>query len=127
MIVGFGTDIVETDRIRTLLAQNADRFLHRWFGVEEIEYCTRMANPHLHFAARLAAKEAVFKALRLDPDAPPPWRSILIVNEADGAPRLILKDYPKAAAERLGVGTMHVSLSHCERYAVASVVAERFS
>ncbi len=126
MIVGTGTDLVETERIRVLIASNGDRFLRRWFDESEIAYCERKAKPQLHFAARLAAKEAVFKALRLSVKMPLCWKDIVIEREDDGAPKLVLHGETLAAAHRLGVTSLHLSLSHSDAYAVAIVIAERF-
>ena len=101
-----------------------DRFLHRWFTEDEIAYCTSRARPELHLAARMAAKEAVLKALRPTGDGPLAWRSIEIGRDADGAPRVSLGGDVRALAERRGAGSIHVSLSHCDEYAVAVAVAD---
>jgi len=124
MIVGTGTDIIETERVRALFKANSERFLSRWFDAQEIAYCTGKAQPHLHLAARLAAKEATFKALRLSNHAPLCWKDIVIGREEDGAPRLVLHGAPLAAADKLGVTGFHLSLSHSDAYAVATVIAE---
>ena len=125
MILGTGIDIVEVPRIRALMEKYGERFLSRWFSASEIEYCERMAKPHVHIAARLAAKEAAAKALRLPRGAPACWRDIHIERGDDGEPTIALGGEPRAAAERLRVTALHVSLSHCDAYAVASVTAER--
>jgi holo-[acyl-carrier protein] synthase len=125
MIIGTGVDIVETVRVRKLVEHNGERFLLRWFDTQEIAYCQGKAFPELHFAARLAAKEATFKALRLSPAEPLCWADIVVARDADNSPRLVLSGQPRAAAERLGVDRLHLSLSHCGSYALAMVTAER--
>ncbi|HEX5916750.1 MAG TPA: holo-ACP synthase [Nocardioides sp.] len=122
--VGTGTDIVSVARIAALHRTAGDRFLHRWFTDDEIAYCTSRARPELHLAARMAAKEAVLKALRPTGDAPLAWRSIEIGRDADGAPSVSLGGDVRALAERRGAGSIHVSLSHCDEYAVAVAVAD---
>lgn len=124
MIIGTGTDIIETERVRKLIENGGESFLKRWFAECEIEYCERKANPHLHFAARMAAKEAVFKALRLPREAPLCWKDIMIESAADGAAGIVLRGQPLAAATKLGVTAFHVSMSHCDSYAIAMVTAE---
>lgn len=124
MIVGTGTDIVETGRVRVLIDRYGERFLRRWFAAVEIEYCRSKAKPYLHFAARLAAKEAAFKALRI-PTGPACWRDIVVETEEDGHPRLVVSAAAAAAAERVGAERLHLTLSHCNAYAVATVTAER--
>ena len=122
--VGTGTDIVSVARIAALVSAGGDRFLRRWFTEDEIAYCTARARPELHLAARMAAKEAVLKALRPARDAPLAWRSIEIGRDADGAPHVSLDGDVRALAERRGAGPIHVSLSHCDEYAVAVAVAD---
>ena len=124
MITGTGTDIIETERVRNLIDTYGDRFLRRWFDVREIEYCSRKAKPYLHFAARLAAKEATVKALGL-PSGPLRWKYIIVENLEDGRPRIQLNGEPLEEVERLGTTRLHVSISHCDAYAIAMVTAER--
>lgn len=122
--VGTGTDIVSVARVAGLIETGGTRFLQRWFTAGEIAYCSSRAAPALHFAARLAAKEAVVKALRAPGDGPIPWRSIEIGHDGAGAPTVTLSDRVLETATRVGAGPLHVSLSHCDEFAVAVVVAE---
>jgi holo-[acyl-carrier protein] synthase len=124
MILGTGMDIVSVERVRSLINSGGDGFLARLFGPEEIAYCQEKAKPWLHFAARLAAKEATAKALRLEWEGPPAWRDIQVRISASGAPDLMLKGSLPEKAKSLGIEALHVSLSHCDEYATASVVAE---
>jgi holo-[acyl-carrier protein] synthase len=102
--------------------RGGDRFLRRWFTPVEIGYCAGKAVPSRHFAARLAAKEAVVKALPMVWDGPLPWRSIEIVNESRGRPVVRLSGDFSVAAQRAGVRDVRVSLSHCSEYATAIAV-----
>ncbi len=120
---GAGTDIVAVARIANLIAARGSRFLKRWFTPDEIEHCSGMAVPSRHFAARLAAKEAVVKALPLPWDGPLPWRSIEIVTGERGAPSVRLSGAVGRAAEELRVLDIRVSLAHCDDYATAIALA----
>lgn len=119
MCDGVGTDIVSVPRIATLTRERGSAFLQRWFTPLEVEYCTGKAVPSRHFAARMAAKEAVVKALPFDWDGPLPWRSVEIVNEAQGKPVVRLRGDLLAAARQAGVGEIRISMSHCDDYATA--------
>jgi holo-[acyl-carrier protein] synthase len=121
--VGTGTDIVPVARLSRLVDEGGDRFLERWFTAGEIAYCMTKSVPAMHFAARLAAKEAVVKALRAPGDGPVPWRSIEVGHDATGAPTVRLSGRVSEVAARRGVGMVHVSLSHCDDFAVAVAVA----
>lgn len=123
-----GTDIVSVPRIDALLRRSGPAFLARWFSPAEVEYCMGKAHPVRHLAARLAAKEAVVKALRAPWDGPLPWRSVEVVSERSGAPSVRLSGRVLAAARTAGIDTFEVSLSHCDEFATAvalAVAAER--
>ena len=119
MYDGAGTDIVSVGRIADLIESRGESFLERWFTQAEIDYCASKAEPSRHFAARLAAKEAVSKALSLEWDGPLPWRSIEILINERGAPSVRLAGALRDAAEQAGVRHITVSLSHCDEYATA--------
>lgn len=114
-----GTDIVAVPRIAALMQAGGAAFLRRWFTAGEIEYCSGKAVPSRHFAARLAAKEAVVKALPVPWDGPLPWRSIEIINDQRGAPLVRLYGAFAEATARAGADGIAVSLSHCDEYATA--------
>ena len=124
MTTGAGTDIVSVARIARLVSHRGAPFLERWFTPQEIGYCNGMAQPSLHFAARLAAKEAVVKALRVRWDGPVPYRSIEISHDESGAPCVRLSGSILETATRDGVGMIAVSLSHCQEFATAVAVAD---
>lgn len=123
MCDGAGTDIVSVARIAALIEARGATYLNRWFTQAEIDYCSGMAEPSRHFAARMAAKEAVVKALPLPWDGPLPWRSIEIVTDERGAPSVRLSGTVSEAAEEAGVRDIRVSLAHCDEYATAIALA----
>jgi holo-[acyl-carrier protein] synthase len=119
MCDGVGTDIVSVPRIAALVRERGDTFVQRWFTPEEIAYCSAKAVPSQHFAARLAAKEAVAKALPFGWDGPVPWRSIEITNLSHGEPVVRLSGELFATAEGAGVAAIRISMSHCDEFATA--------
>ncbi len=123
MFDGAGTDIVSVARIAALIEARGATFLERWFTAAEIDHCSGMAVPCRHFAARIAAKEAVVKALTLPWDGPVPYRSIEIVTDERGAPSVRLSGRVGEAAEAAGVRDIRVSLAHCDDYATAIALA----
>ncbi len=124
MIAGMGTDIISVDRISQLIQQRGMRFLERWFSPREIEYCHSKAHPDLHFAARIAAKEAVLKALRISWNSPMKWQLIEINNDQQGIPSVSLTGRLLEEAKQAGITNLHISLSHCQHYAAATAIAE---
>ena len=64
MKVTCGTDIIEIERVKESIENTGDAFLRRVFTEKEIEYCeSKNKQKYQHYAARFAAKEAVFKAI----------------------------------------------------------------
>ncbi|HNB60393.1 MAG TPA: holo-ACP synthase [Phycisphaerales bacterium] len=126
-IVGHGIDIVEVSRIQRMLDEHGEQFLARCFTDGERAVGEGGRRYHEHLAARFAAKEAVMKALGTGLSEGIAWTDCEVVREATGAPRLMLYREALQAAMRLGATRWHVSLSHSDHYAVASVVLERVS
>ena len=113
-----GTDIIEIERIKNSIDKFGDRFLNTVFTPKEIEYCeSKKTQKYQHYAARFAAKEAVFKALSNNINAPDEWKSIEILSEESGRPKVNLK------IEVQDLENIDISLSHCKQYAIAIVVA----
>ena len=121
-ILGVGMDIVETKRIAESIERFGDRFLHRVFLEGEVAYSRSMKFPHLHLAARFAAKEAISKAFGTGIGNEMGWRDLEIVREPGGAPRVVLHGRAEAFAKARGVQAVHVSLSHTAEYGAASAV-----
>lgn len=124
MILGIGMDLVEIGRIARLIAgpaARADRFLDRCFTREERSYCDARADRAGRYAARFAAKEAAAKALGAPPGLR--WKD-LEVRRAEGAPAMDLRGPAAAAAARLGVERVHLTLTHDAGVAAATVVLE---
>ena len=121
-VFGIGIDVVENHRIAEAIQRYGERFLERIFHPGETEYCRSMRDPHPHFAARFAAKEAVSKAFGTGFAGQVTWRDIEIRRKATGEPFVVLHSGAAALAKRLGIRTIFVSLSHSDEYAVANAV-----
>lgn len=112
-VLGLGLDIVTVDRVERLIDRFGERALRRVLTDAERAYCLSKARPALHVAARLAAKEAVYKALARDHDARfVGWREVEVRRDDEGPPRLVLHGRAAEAASRLGVRDTLISLTH---------------
>ncbi len=126
MIVGIGIDVVEVERMRQLLERKGDRALVRLFTEGERSYAASHPEPARQLAARVAAKEAAFKALAGNDLARAiGWRELEVYSRVEQAPTLILHGRASARANELGVARVHLSLTHTEHTAAAFVIAER--
>ncbi len=112
MIKGIGTDIIEIERIRQAISRWGDHFVDHVFNKEEIKYARQNKDPIQHFAARFAAKEAVYKAIS---NRKISWKDITILNDKNGRPYCRITD-PKIKSKIL------ISISHTKNYAVANAI-----
>ena len=114
MVLGIGIDIIEIERIQQSIEEFGDKFLNKVFTQTEIDYSISKKNKYQHFAARFAAKEAIYKALSSDTDTIYSWQDIEIYNEVNGLPRVklygSLKDYLGDKKE------LKISMSHSDNY-----------
>jgi len=124
MIIGIGMDIVEVARVGDLLKRHPERGLQRLFTEAEVAYCLGSSKPEQSFAARFAAKEAVFKALGTGWSGGVCWNEVEVVPDAAGSPRIRLHGSTRELADSRGVQRTHVSLSHIVNLATAYVVLE---
>ena len=124
MIVGVGVDIVEIEKLRLAMVRRGERLRNRAFTPVEIAYCEERANEYQHYAARFAAKEAVFKAIGTGWRDGVSWHDAQVKNELSGKPSLILSGRALELAQLLGAQHFWVSLSHTDHYAVAQVLLE---
>ena len=121
MIQGIGVDVVDVERMKSILAEQGKTFIDRVFTETEVAYCEAKQNPEQHFAARFAAKEAVSKAMQTGWSGMFRWKDVEVVNEPSGAPKILLYN---AVARSLEKSTVHLSLSHTENTVVAFAVIE---
>jgi holo-[acyl-carrier protein] synthase len=114
-----GLDLVELDRIRRALARHG-RFRERVFTEAERAYCESKANPAESYAARFAGKEAVGKALGCGVHFT--WQEIEIVGRPK--PSVRLSGSTAAFAERIGAGSIDLSMTHSRGMAGAVAIVE---
>lgn len=114
MVLGLGIDIIEIDRIKKSIETYGDKFLNKIFTKNEIEYSITKPNQYQHFAARFAAKEAIYKALSSDTNQVYSWQDVEIYNEKNGLPKVkfygALKNYLNENKQ------IKISMSHSEHY-----------
>jgi holo-[acyl-carrier protein] synthase len=126
VIAGLGIDLVEIARVERMLAEKGRRVLDRLFTPEEVAFAMARARPAMHLAARLAAKEATFKALSGSDDARLiGWREVEVVSREGHSPTLVLRGRADTRARELGIEHVWLSLTHTDSTAAATVVLER--
>ncbi len=119
MKIKTGVDIIEIERVKKSIEETEGKFCERVFTQKEIEYCeSKKAQKYQHYAARFAAKEAVFKAIsfNLSNKYDIGWKDIEILNDDAGRP------YVNILKTDIRIGDIDISISHCKEYAVSSVI-----
>lgn len=114
-----GTDIIEISRIEKAINKEKYDFINRIYTDKEIEYCeSKNDNKYEHYAARFAAKEAVFKAISslLDNKYDINWKNIEVLKTEDLKPIVKFVDFDMSTIKNIDI-----SLSHCKEYAIAMV------
>lgn len=118
---GIGIDLIKVSRVQRLLFGH-NKHLNKIFTSAEIEYCQNKPHQFQHLAARLAVKEAVFKALGTGWVGGIKWTDIEVVRDEMGKPKIDLHGKAKQLAESMNIRDILVSLSHCSDYAIAQVI-----
>jgi holo-[acyl-carrier protein] synthase len=122
-VIGHGIDIVEIARIEKLLAAPEKDFIEGVFSESEQQLAPAPHACGRHFAGRLAAKEAVVKALGTGFSQGIAWGEVEIGQGESGAPTVVLSGRAREVAATLGVTRWYLSISHSAAYAVASAIA----
>ena len=120
MKIKCGTDIIEIDRIKDSIDNIGNSFVNRVYTENEIKYCeSKKKQKYQHYAARFAAKEAVYKAIStlLQDKYSICWKDIEVLNDSQGKPIVNLSGVNSKNIEQIDL-----SISHCKSYATANVV-----
>ena len=122
-LIGHGIDIAELARIDASLRSSAEDFLEATFTAAEREQAGERAEWVGYYGGRLAAKEAVVKALSTGFAGEIAWTDVEIARLPSGQPEVRLTGGAKAVAASLGVTRWLLSISHSSMFAVASALA----
>ncbi|NLM61849.1 MAG: holo-ACP synthase [Clostridiales bacterium] len=121
MIFGIGVDIIAVSRI-SVLEKTEDPFFSSVFTHREREEAASQKDPVAYYAGRFAAKEAVYKSLRLHGDAR--FNEIEVLAGRSGAPEAHLSGALLEHAKKQGISQIHISISHETDYAISYAIAE---
>ena len=124
MITGTGIDLIETNRVAEKIARDIG-FLEYVFSPNEIAYCESKTNKAEHYAARFAAKEALLKALGTGFPGGLTLNEIEVTSDDSGKPYINFMGSSKDAIESIGIGKIHLTLSHLKDIACAMIVIEK--
>ena len=124
-MIGIGIDVVDVARAEAMLEPRRRRVLDRLLTDGERAYVFAMRHPARHLAVRLAAKEAVYKALQSLPESRGVgWRDLEVVRDERGRPSILAHGLAATLLARHGQLRVHLTLSHSDHSAVAAAVVE---
>ena len=115
-----GIDIIEINRIKESIESLGENFKNKIYTEKEIKYCESKKNAkYQHYAARFAAKEAVYKAIseHFSDENYISWKDYEIINDKTGKPKINL-----IGEKYKDIESIDVSISHCKEYAIANVI-----
>jgi holo-[acyl-carrier protein] synthase len=131
LILGIGTDLASIERMAGVLEKHDTRFIARCFGAEEVEKVEKQTADNAQmraagYAKRWAAKEACAKALGLGISNDIYLKDIVVTNNPEGQPQLLLsggaKDRLTAITPEGMTAHIYVSLTDEASMALAFVV-----
>lgn len=125
-VIGIGLDLVHVETIR--LAMHRDSGVaEAWLTVSELQalLLTGRRNVPQVLAGRVAAKEAVVKALQTGFCGEVTWQDVELTTDARGVPLVVLSGGALSVARELGVSRVLVSITHTESLAAAAAIAVR--
>ena len=123
-VFSIGLDMVEIQRVERIHSAHGERFVQRICAPGEVEDRQTGALAQ-HLAGLFAAKEAVLKALGTGWSAGLGFSQVEVVRNERGAPGVRLHGNAARRAEQVGVGRIHLSITHDGAYAAAVAVAEK--
>jgi len=125
-LIGVGIDLVDIARVERMMARHGERVITRFLTEAEQTYVMARHRPAMHIAARIAAKEAAYKALQALPGARAVgWHDLEVERETEGRPVLRLFGLARELMGRHGALRIELSLSHSEATAGAVAVVVR--
>jgi len=118
-MIGLGTDILHTPRLKPVLDRQGERFVRRILTPEEFSQYQQSKQPVRLLAKRFAAKEAVAKALGTGIGRGVSWQDIHIRHNQSGAPLVELSGGAQQRAQELGGSEVLISLADEQDYVIA--------
>lgn len=125
-VLGVGIDLMDIARVRAMLDRREEQALTKLLTEDERTFVMAQPDPARHLAARIAAKEAVYKALQALPGTRGVgWHDLEVLRSVDGRPSIRLLGAAAAVDREQGPLVVELSLSHSDVTAGAVAVVGR--
>lgn len=125
-VLGIGIDLVDVARVERMLARKGERVVQKLLTERERAYVATQHAPARAIAARIAAKEATYKAFQSLPDARGvSWQHLEVERHGDGRPTIRLHGLAQELERRHGPLEIQLSLTHSDATAGAVAILGR--
>ena len=123
MMIGLGIDIIDNRRIQKTIDRFGNKFIEKYFSMNEINKSNQRKNSVNYFAKRYAAKEACAKALGTGFSKRINWKDIEIMNDMNGKPYINLHNNALRRLKEISNKECNIllSLSDEKNYSIANV------
>jgi holo-[acyl-carrier-protein] synthase len=118
LIWGTGVDLIEINRVASAAAE--ERFNQRVFTANELRESKNISH---RLAGFFAAKESLLKAMGTGLNGFS-WLEMEIRHNEQGAPYFLVSGKVREFLAARGIGRIHLSISHCQHYAIAQTILE---
>lgn len=122
VVLGLGLDLVDVETVALAIARDAS-CAAGWCTEAEVAALGPRATDAHALAGRIAAKEAVTKALGTGFAGEVAWQDVELVAEPTGQLSVLLSGGARTAAEAAGVARVLVSITHTAKTAGACALA----
>jgi holo-[acyl-carrier protein] synthase len=125
-VLGVGIDLMDIGRVRAMLSRREEQALTRLLTEAERAFVQGQPDPARHLAARIAAKEAVYKALQSLPGTRGVgFHDIEVVRSDHGRPSIRLHGTAATVDAEQGPLVIELSISHSDLTAGAVAIVGR--
>lgn len=124
MVIGLGVDILQNDRIESMINKYGDKFLRKFFTDNELDFISKAQNKNQRYASNFAVKEAFAKAMGTGFREGLRLSDIEVKRDNLGKPYIDPIGQVKKIVEEKGINKIHTTISHEKEYSVAVVIFE---
>jgi holo-[acyl-carrier protein] synthase len=123
-VIGIGVDLVDKERIRSMLEKHGDRLRNRLLGHLELEEYERLGDKAGLLARRFAAKEAISKVLGTGIAKGVRFVDLMVTHDDNGKPLVVVENRASEIMQELGIREIMISISDEKTHAVAFAIGK---
>lgn len=113
-----GIDIVEIAQVKQV--SNLERFLDKYYSIEEIKYIRhKSVRKEQTIAGIFAAKEAFLKALEIGIGSEISLKDVVVEHKENNAPYILLNEPVLKLLKKYNYSNIDISISHGGEYSIA--------